>query len=177
MAVEQDTSVVRTAAQGIAIVAILAVVGGVSLVLDQAILVPSLAAATFLQVLTPRARAARPWPIVMGQSMGLACGLIAVQALGVGLLPQFGIHHQLVATRVVAVCLAAGLTAIGQRVIRAENAAGAALAAIVALGDETATLDGALRGLAGIAIVALLGEIARKLLLATAHDDGEGTDG
>lgn len=145
---------------------VLGAVALVSWIVDQPILVPSLAACAFLQLLLPESAAARPWAVVAGQLTGLAAGILAVVALGAVHSPVFSAGHPLDARRAIAAVLAAGLTLAGQRALRADNAAGAALAVTVALGDASADLSSAIRSVIGILIVAALGELARRLVLA-----------
>lgn len=151
--------------QIIFVTAILGVVALVSWGLDQPILVPSLAACTFLQLLLPDIPAARPWAVVIGQFVGLVGGILAVFVFGVEHAPTFAASHPLDINRASAAVLAAVLTLAGQRLLRAGNAAGAALAVTVALGDSSANLSGMVRGAIGILIVAAFGEIARRSVL------------
>ncbi len=131
----------------------------------QPFLVPSLAAAAFLQTLPPRSPSARPWPTAMGQLAGLAGGLIAVHVTAATATPTFMDHHVLSFARVLATCVAVLLTGAAQIALNAISPAGGATALIVTLGAETADWIGALRVVVGILLVTCLGEATRHLLL------------
>lgn len=158
---------ILTIFQLVSVIIILGTVALVSWLLKEPVLVPSLAACAFLQILLPDIPAAKPWAVVVGQIVGLASGTVSIYFLGAEHAPTFAASHPLAITRAVAAVLAAALTLVGQRMLHAGNAAGAALAVTVALGDSSADLSGVVRGVIGILLVATIGEIARRLVLCT----------
>ena len=149
------------------IATVLGAIGGFSIYVQQPMLVPSLGSAIFLQTMTPEEPAARAWNTGMGQFIGAAAGFAAVFLLSAAWTPHFMGDNPLTMPRVAAAIAAVIVTCLLQRVLRATSAAGGATALIVALGAETATVDGAARLAAGILLVTLLGEAARWLVLKT----------
>lgn len=156
----------RVAVQVAGIAAILLVVGLVSIWAGQPVLVPSLASAAFLQLLTPEQQAARPWNIAAGQLIGLGAAIAMVHLLGAAGTPHFMDRDPLVFSRVAAAALAAGITAAVQLATRATSAAGGTVALLVALGAETPDWAGAGRTAAGVVLVTLFGEALRRAVLA-----------
>ena len=144
---------------------ILAAIGAVSMWVGQALLVASLGSAAFIQVMTPDAPGARVWPMAAGQLCGVAAGFIGVAATSGATLPPFIHDHTLVWTRVLAAAIAIAVAGTLQLGLKATSAAGATLALLIALGSEPATWAGALRLTAGVALIVVLGETSRRLVL------------
>ena len=145
---------------------VLTVVAALSLWAREAWLVPSVAAAAFLQVFSPDQPAAQPYSIAVGQIIGGIAGFIGVLALGTAVTPAFAGDH-LLASRFGAIVIAIAITSVAQVGLKATNPAGGATAVVVASGLETATWLGAGRLLIGIALVTVLGEVARRIVLRT----------
>ena len=144
---------------------VLAVIGAFSLLVEQAWLVPSITAAAFLQVFSPDQTSAKPYAIAVGQIIGGAAGFVGVLVTASSGSPAFTGDHHLGAGRLAAIVIATALTSALQSAAKATSPAGAATAVIVATGVETTTWLGAGRLLVGIALVTILGEIARRLVL------------
>ncbi len=144
---------------------IMAVIGIFSLRVQEPLLVPSLGSAVLVQTLTPERRSGRIWPTGMGQLAGLAGGLVGVFLAQAAPAPIFMGGHPLVASRLLAACVAVLVTGGLQCGLRAVSPAGGATALIVAFGMETPTLPGIARLTVGILLITGLGEAARHTLL------------
>ena len=151
----------------ILVVAVLGLVGVVSLWTKQALLAPSLGAAVFTQMLHANERSARPYNLAVGQIVGGIAGFIGVYAAGQVHAGLFTGAHSLPAGRIVAVVIAGALAAVMQIALGAETPTGGATALIIALGYDTATLAGGLRLLSGIVLVVGFGEMARRVIVKT----------
>ncbi len=149
----------------ILITLVLAVIAAFSLWAQQAWLVPSVAAAAFLQIFSPDEPSARPYGIAVGQIIGGISGFIGVLALAATVAPAFTGDHHLPAARFGAIVVAVAISSIAQAGLGATSPAGGATAVVVASGVETATWLGAERLLLGITLVTVLGEVARRIVL------------
>ena len=133
---------------------------------QQAWLAPSIGAAAFAQIMSPKETSSQPYSIFLGQIIGAIAGFIGVfasRSIDVGALMG---SHDLMMPRVVAVAIAVLITALGQLLTKAKTPSGGATALVVAIGAEVATYAGAFRLLVGIILVTALGEAARRLLLS-----------
>lgn len=147
-----------------------AVLGAIALVCvwtQQAILAPSLGAAAFSQMLHADEKSAQPYNLAVGQLIGGLAGFLGVYAAG-----QMGAHpfigsHDLPLGRVLAVAIAVFVASTGQILAGAATPTGGATALVVAIGVEKATVVGAVRLLVGILAVMLIGEAARRLIVAS----------
>ncbi len=148
-----------------AVAAVLGAIGAFSAWVQEPLLVPSLGSAIFLQTLTPKEPSARVWNTLVGQLAGAASGFAAIFVFAAEQSPSFMTDHRLLFSRVLAALVAVFLTSVLQQVLKATSAAGGATALVVALGAETATAAGAARLVAGILLVTLLGETARRFIL------------
>jgi hypothetical protein len=144
---------------------ILTVIGAFSLWVQQPLLAASLGSAVFIQTLTPGEKSGRLWPTGIGQLAGVAGGLIGVILAHAEPAPMFMAAQPLVVARVLAACLAVLVTGCLQGVLKAVSPAGAATALILALGMEAPDWLGIVRLMTGIALVTVLGEAARQMLL------------
>ena len=144
---------------------VLTAIAALSWGMQQAWLVPSVAAAAFLQVFSPDQPSAKPYAIAAGQIIGGVAGFIAVLVTATTVAPAFTGDHHLLAGRFAAIVIAVALTSAGQALAKATSPAGSATAVVVASGVETATWLGAGRLLIGIALVTILGEVARRIAL------------
>jgi CBS-domain-containing membrane protein len=114
-------------------VAFLAVLGLVGVALKQPWLFPSLGPTLMVLAETPEQPAARPQSVLVGHLVGVLAGWVALLATGLQAHPsavQEGLH----ARRVVAVCIAIGLTALLLQLLRAPHPPAGATTLIVSLG-------------------------------------------
>ena len=146
---------------------VLGVIGLVAVWSGQPLLAPSLASAAYAQILTPQTLSATPWSAGAGQVAGLIGGFAGVFASGAVATPIFMGGHPLVVQRVLAVAIAVVVGAGLQLALKATSPAGGATAVVVAIGAETASLEGAARMVVAIVLVTLLGEAARRVVLKT----------
>lgn len=159
------SSPARLAAEAAAATFLLALIGAVSILVGQPLLVASLGSAAFIQLLTPSQPSARPWPMAVGQVVGVFAGFAGVYAAQAAGAPSFADHHPLVWTRILAVSVSALATAVAQLGLKAVSAAGATLALLIALGTVAPTPAVLAQLLAGVALVTLVGEGLRLSIL------------
>ena len=133
---------------------------------QEAWIAPSLASAVFSQLLHPDESGSRPANIAFGQIIGVAAGMAAVALSGQIHGPKLMGDRDLVIGRAVAITLAALLAAITQAITGKKTPAGGATALVVAIGVETVSWLGVARMFVGIAFATVLGEAARRWLLA-----------
>ena len=131
---------------------------------QEAWLAPSLAAAAFTQIFTPTQPGSKPYSIALGQVVGGTSGFIGVYAAHATNVAKFMGAHDLSYQRVLAVVIAVAITATVQIAIEAKSPAGGTTAVVVAIGVESADWAGVTRLAVGIALVTILGEIARRVL-------------
>lgn len=93
--------------------------------------------------------------------------MLGVFVTGAWAMPQFMGDHALALHRVLAVVIAVLVAGTVQIAAKAKSPAGGATALVVALGVETANWAGAGRLVLGIALVTVLGEAARQVLIRT----------
>ena len=134
-------------------------------VTQEAWLAPSLASAAFSQMLHPDDTGSKPINIAAGQIIGVGAGFLGVWLAGaIHAHPLMG-DHDLTYGRALAVSLAVLFASTAQSLTGFKTPAGGATALVAAIGIETVTWIGATRMLVGIAIVTVLGEIARQFLV------------
>ena len=165
---ERGEIMVRFVWPPVLIAAILGALAAFSVAAQEAWIAPSLASAVFSQLLHPRDSGSHPVNIVLGQVIGMMAGLGAVAVTGQMHAPRLMGDHDLVAGRAVAVALAALLAAVLQTATGKKTPAGGATALVVAIGIETVSWIGVVRMLVGIGLAGVLGELARRWLLARA---------
>ena len=156
----------RSIVSPLLLVLVIGLIAVASMPPQQSLLAPSLAAAAFTQVFTAEQPGAKPYGIVVGQAIGVFSGFCGVLLAGAGHAPKFIGDHDLTWHRVVAIAVAVAITATLQEQFKARSPAGGTTAVVVAVGAETANLAGAIRLGVGILLVALLGEAARRVMLA-----------
>ena len=135
----------------------------------QAWLFPSLGPTIFLQAVTPREPAARPWNTLAGHAIGVAAGFAALFLCGAQHAPPVMSTDTLSAGRVAATALAVGATVAVQLAARAQHPPAAATTMLITLGGLKPDLETVLVIAIGVALVAALGEGARLL-----HPDRRG---
>ena len=146
----------------LAAAALLLVVGVLGVALGLPWLVPSLGPSAVLIAVTPAHPTARPWNTIVGHAGGMVSGFAAVALLGAASAPSVLGDHQLVPVRVAAAVLAIGLTVGLGFLLRASHPPAAATTLLVALGSIT-TLEQGLIVMAGIVVLAGVGEVLREL--------------
>lgn len=148
---------------GLLSAAVMAAVGMLGIWAGQPWLFPSLGPTIFLQAVTPNEPAAQPWNTLAGHALGLALAfatlyLFAAQSdpptLGTGLLTT---------GRVAATALAVEATVVLQLLLKAQHPPAAATTMLITLGGLKPNWGTVLVIVVGVALVAALGETARRL--------------
>jgi hypothetical protein len=142
----------------------LLVVGALGVIAGRPWLGPSLGPSAVLVAVSPAHPTARGYNVLVGHLGGLLAGFAAVLVVGAVNEPVVLATGILTWPRVAAAVIAIALTVIVGMVVRASHPPAAATTLLVALGT-VATLDTALAVLAGVALVAVLGELIRRVRL------------
>jgi hypothetical protein len=128
-------------------------------------LFPSLGPTIAIQAGSPGNEGARPWNVVVGHVIGAAVGYAMVHLTGAIREPAMNVSHVLSGPRVVAAALAVFLSMGLQELADARHAPAQATTLLVVVGALDATAYGAFVLLAGVALVAVLGEGVRRVKL------------
>lgn len=129
-------------------------------------LIPSVGASAFIQVLLPDKPAGQAYDTGVGQLIGMVAGFVSVLVTGAASAPAMSETHGIALVRVGAVVLAVFLTSAVQVPSKALSAAGAAVAVLIAAGVASTSWASLGVVAASIGLVTLLGEVARRTLLA-----------
>lgn len=130
-------------------------------------LLPSLGPTAILQSEIPAHPSARFYNVTVGHVIGLAAGFASVAAFHAGPLPTVLIDHQLALPRVFASALALLLTLLICLILKASHPPAGATTLLVTLG-ALKTLNDAINLFIGVLLIAIFGEVARRLRLKTA---------
>lgn len=146
------------------------VVGLTGFFAGQPWLIPSLGPTAYLQAENPAHPTTRLYNTVVGHLVGLASGFGAVAALNAWNAPPVLTSKELVLVRVFAAVLAMLLTIGIAPVLRASHPPAAATTLLVALGSLQ-TLNDAINVMIAVVIVALVGEVLRRVRLGELRFD------
>ncbi len=163
----------RKIASPLLLVLVIGLIAVASVPAQQSWLAPSIAAAAFTQVFNAAQPGARLYTIILGQVIGVVSGFAGTLLARAGDAPKFIGNHDITWQRVLAIVIAVAITATLQELFKARSPAGGTTAVVVAVGAETATLDGAIRLAVGIVMVAVLGEAARRVMLVVEKSEPE----
>ena len=161
---------VRTGAwsAGASIVA-LAVAGAIGIALQEPWLFPSLGPTLMVMLETPRLPPAHPRSVLVGHAVGIAAGWLALVVMGLQHHPS-AVQEGLYTKRVVAVCLAMGITALVLQAIRCPHPPAGATTMIVSLGILHTGPQ--LRAMAlSVLLVTAVGLVLQQLML-TVQEEG-----
>lgn len=147
---------------------ITAVVGALGLLARQPWLFPSLGPTAVLQARMPWPSEARPWNAVVGHALAVACGCASVLAVGAQHAPGVFVSGQLTAARVVAAVLAASLTAVATKALRAPHPPATSTTLLFAEGSYRPTTHDIVIVGAGVALTVALACVFRRLRCAHA---------
>ena len=139
--------------------------GAMSLATGRPWLFPALGPTALLIAVNPGHETTRFHSIVVGHVVAFACGWLAVLLLGAGDGGRLFMGGGLTVSRVWAGAFAVAVTAFVQPSLRAYHPPAAATALLVALGAYRSDLKTTLSLLAGVVVVALLGEWFQRLRL------------
>lgn len=139
-------------------------VGLAGLAVGKPWLLPSLGPSAMLIALSPAHPQARAWNTLMGHLGGIAAGFAGIVLAGAANAPSPLLQGELVPARVLAATIAIALTLLVGALLRASHPPAAATTLLVALG-ATATADKAVSLFAGVVVVAVAGELLRRVRL------------
>jgi hypothetical protein len=145
--------------------ALILVAGAMTLATGQPWLFAALGPTAVVIAASPGHPTTRFHAIVLGHLTALLCGWVAVLLLGAGDAPSFLGGHGLAVSRVWAGAFAVGMTALIQPSVRAYHPPAAATALLITLGAYRATWSTALSMMAGVLVVALVGEWLQRVRL------------
>ena len=114
-------------------VAFLAAAGAVGIALHQPWVFPSLGPSLMVLAETPRTAAAHPRCVLVGHLVGIAAGLLGLAVTGLRHHPS-AVQEGLTTSRVVAVCIAIGVTALVLQLVHCPHPPAGATTLIVSLG-------------------------------------------
>jgi hypothetical protein len=140
-------------------------VGVLSLATDQPWLFAGLGPTALVVASSPGHPTTRFHAIVVGHLTAMACAFAVLLLLGAGGAPSLFATHAIPLSRVWASAFAVALTALVQPSLRAYHPPAAATALLVTLGAYRMSWKVALSMLAGVLVVALLGEWLQRLRL------------
>ena len=140
------------------------IVGLFGLALGKPWLLPSLGPSAVLFALLPAHPQTRAWNTLIGHLIGIAAGFVGIVLAGAANAPSPIVQGELVPARVIAATIAILLTVLLSGSVRATHAPAAATTLLVALG-AVATADKALSLFAGVVVVAVAGEVLRRVRL------------
>lgn len=161
----------------IAAAIVVAIPGFLALAVGQLWLFPSLGPTALMQAHAPDHTTARPYNVVVGHVVGLAASLFSVWIFGIGHAPSVFQTHALTLDRILAVALAIFIATALEVLLRAPHPPGAATTLLVALGSFKATGRDVADILVGVAIVAIAGEVMRRMRLASLLEATHSTPG
>ena len=132
------------------------------MIAGQPWLFPSLGPTAYLQVETPELKSARFYNTIVGHYVGIGAGLVGIAIFGLWSTPSVLVSHHLLPAWVGAAAIAIFLTIIINMFLRSSHPPAAATTLLVSLGAfRTPSQISAL--IAGVLIVAIVGEIFRKI--------------
>lgn len=144
--------------------ALVMVVGAVALASGQPVLFAALGPSALLIAATPGHSTTRFHAIVLGHLTAIVCAWLALLLLGAGRAPSM-LGGELPVVRVWASALAVAVTALVQPSLRAWHPPAAATALLLTLGAYRLTWKNSLSLMAGVLVLALLGEWFQRLRL------------
>jgi CBS-domain-containing membrane protein len=151
---------------GILALVILAAFGTVSLLIRQPLLFPTLGPILFVQLQTPEQPAAQPWNVLVGNAVAIVAAVFALAVMGATHTPPPIVSGVLTWQREFASALAVALTFIGQYPVRATHAPAATTALLITLGAINPEWRAIGIVCAGVLLITLLGEGAKRLMKA-----------
>jgi HPP family len=143
---------------------LLLIVGVAGLLVGRPWLLPSLGPTAVLQTENSAHPTSRAWNVIAGHLGGLVAGFIGVLLFQASDAPVVLVAKQLAPERVGASVVAIALTVLFGVLLRASHPPAAATTLLVSLGS-IATLVDALNLVAGVVIIAIVGELVRRARL------------
>ncbi|HET6569538.1 MAG TPA: HPP family protein [Rhodothermales bacterium] len=147
------------------VAAVMLAPGLVGLAFHRLVLFPSLGPTALLMAHFPDHRTTRFYNVVVSHLLGLGSGFLAVIVLGLQHAPSVVDANRITLARVVACILAIALATGLELVFDAVHPPGAATTLLVALGTFKPSLRDTATVIAGVLIVAAIGDVARRVRL------------
>jgi hypothetical protein len=141
-------------------------VGLASLLIGRPFLFPSLGPTAYLQAENPAHPSVRFFNVVVGHIIGLLAGFLGVFIFQAMNDPVTLVDKQLTPGRLGAAVVAVALTILVAALLKASHPPAAATTLLVALGSLKTTND-AINLVVGVLLIALLGELARRLRIGS----------
>lgn len=147
---------------------ILSAMGALSLIIRQPLLFPTLGPILFVQLQTPEQPSAHPWNVLVGNAVAILAAVIALPLVGATHTPPPIVSGVLTWQRELAAALAVALTFLGQAPLRATHAPAATTALLITLGAINPEWRAVGILCAGICLITVFGEGAKRLMKRTA---------
>jgi hypothetical protein len=144
-------------------------VGLLALAAHQPWLFPSLGPTAFLQAELPDHRTASLRNVIVGHTIGVAMGILAVLLVGANESPSVLAAADVPPVRVLATVIAVGLTMTLELLVDCSHAPSVATTLLFSLGALAPTLHSVLAVLVGVVVVGVLGEGLRRIRLRALH--------
>lgn len=127
-------------------------------------LFPSLAPSAFMQIKAPLRKESSFYNVTVGQFLGFGCAVLAVIIFGLPRNPVLqGPSVHITAATVGAVIVAIALTEFFEVLFNASHPPGGAMALVILLGGYRLSVADTLSVVAGILLVAVVGEVGRRV--------------
>ncbi|MBF6599787.1 MAG: HPP family protein [Dehalococcoidia bacterium] len=157
-----EAAAVLWAPVGVAVV--LGLVGLAGALSGRPWLFPSLAPSAFMQVKAPRRRESGFYNVVVGQFLGFGSAVAAIYLFELARRPMLdGPSVHITAATVASVVVAVLLTELLEVLLNASHPPGGAMALVIILGGYRLTATDTLSIVAGVLLVGVIGETARRL--------------
>jgi hypothetical protein len=140
--------------------------GMLAIVTGQVWLFPSLGPTAFLQAEAPSLRMSKLYNTLVGHFVGIVAGYFAIIALGLNGADSVFVIHHVSPGRMWASVIAVTLTLAGQVIFKAAHAPAAATTLLITMGGFQRKWIDVADLAVGILVVALLGEILRRIRVA-----------
>lgn len=157
------------------VAAIIGVIGAAGALAGRPWLFPSLAPSAFMQVKAPFQKESSAYNVLVGQFLGFGGGVLAIVLFGLPRNPVVqGPSVHLTAATVAAVVVSITLTEFFEVLLNASHPPGGAMALVIVLGGYRLTVADTLSVVAGILLVVVIGETARRIRKTQIRDAREG---
>ncbi|MCE5327094.1 MAG: HPP family protein [Planctomycetaceae bacterium] len=143
--------------------ALMLIAGGMGYVFHQPWMFPSLGPTAFMQACRPNDRSSGLYSTLVGHSIGIAAGYLAVWIFAAHLPPLVHVSDYVTPPRMWAAAVSVGATMLGHTLLRCYHPPAAATTLIIALGVFQISWHDAGGLVMGILIVACCGELLRRL--------------
>ena len=148
---------------------IVLVPGLAALATGRVLLFPSLGPSALHQALTPEHPSSRAYNVLVAHLLGVACGFAAVYAFGLVDAPSVFVAKSVTAAHVGAAVTAVAAATLLEIALHATHPPAASTTLLITLGTFKPTAGDVTALLLGVLIVAVVGELCRRLRLRQPH--------